>query len=206
MRRYPVWVGKSSYVSHIRTSELLQKTKLISKLRHLLLTGLLLVLCSSGKVAQEGSAADEYTLKALFVYNFTKHIDWPTSASMGNRFLICVTGKSEIKEKLQATLKGRKILDKPIEIKEITRPEEAEGAQILYICRGRIETAQSYIDHLFDKPLLIITEDRNMIQKGSCINLIQKDGKLRFELSETNLRNKGLRVSNQLSGLAVVIK
>jgi hypothetical protein len=166
----------------------------------------MLIVLSSGKKAQEGSVADEYTLKALFVYNFTKHIDWPPSVSATNRFVICVTGKSEIKEKLQATLKGRRILDKTVEIKEISKPEEAEGAQILYISKGRMETAQPFIDDLCNKPVVIITEDRNMIQKGSCINLIQKDGKLRFELSETNLRNKGIRVSNQLSGLALVTK
>lgn len=180
--------------------------KLFPALRHLLLTGAALIVFSSGKVAQDGSVADEYTLKALFVYNFTKHIDWPPSTTTGSRFLICVTGKSEIKEKLQSTLKGRRILDKPVEIKEISRPEEADGAQIVYISKGRGENAQLFIDDLYNKSVLIITEEKNMIQKGSCINLIQKDGKLRFELSETNLRNKGLRVSNQLSGLAVVIK
>lgn len=166
----------------------------------------MLVVLSSGKIAQEGSVADEYTLKALFVYNFTKHIDWPPSSPFSNRFLICIAGKSDIKEKLQATLKGRKILDKPVEVKEISRPEEADAAQIIYISKGRLETVQSYIDAFRNKPVLIITEDRNMIQKGSCINLIQIDGKLRFELSEVHLRNKGLRVSNQLTELAIGTK
>lgn len=176
------------------------------KCLHTLLVSVCAFFLMAGKTTQNDQQHEEYTTKALFIYHFTRHIEWPAPASMNNRFLICIHGKSEIRETLQEALKGRKIMNMPVEIRDVSKPEEAAGAQLIYISRGRAETAQVFIDDYYDKPVLILTEDRHMIQKGSCINLLEKDSRLRFELSENNIRKKGLKVSSQLSRLAILIR
>jgi len=55
---------------------------------------------------------NESTLKALFVYNFTKHIDWNSINTSNNKFNIVITGKSEVTKSLISILKNRKIQDK----------------------------------------------------------------------------------------------
>ncbi|CAN5451027.1 hypothetical protein BH11BAC2_BH11BAC2_00770 [soil metagenome] len=149
---------------------------------------------------------DEYTVKALFVYNFIKHIEWPAPKNQSSTFTISVLGNSEVTGKLEALLKGRKIFDKTFEIRVCNNLDETANSQIIYISKSQSEKISSLLEKLSGKGVLIIAEDRNMAARGACINIIQSNNHMRFELNESALKKEGLKISNQLLELATVVK
>lgn len=169
----------------------------------ILLVALVLLCSNAPRPTQENDSTSESTVKALFIYNFTKHIEWPASVMSGPRFIIGTYGENEVKDKLAIVMKGRKVFDKPVEIKQITGTEDIPGVQILYIGKSQSASIDKIIQQFGDKGILIVTEEKSSVNKGSGINLVRKGENLRFEINETALKKAGLKVSNQLIGLAI---
>ena len=167
---------------------------------------MLLPIQNSAVIAIQGTEQDETTLKALFIYNFTKHIEWPESKSSASKFSIVIYGRSGITEKLSALLKNRKIRDKAIEIIESTNKEIVAKASIVFIPQGKIGKVIELENSLESKGILYISEETKMPVKGSCINLTLKNDKMKFELNESSLKREGLKVSNQLIELSIASK
>jgi hypothetical protein len=156
--------------------------------------------------AQDGTAQDVNTVKALFLYNFTKHIEWPVQKLSEPRFNIIVFGKSPVTSRLSDLLKGRKILDKNVEIKETSNIDEVNNVYILFITKGNTDKLPLLIEKFSGKSVLIITEEKKMPAKGVHINIFEKDNHLRFELNDIVIKRDGLKVSNQLYELANVAR
>jgi hypothetical protein len=146
--------------------------------------------------------SNESTLKALFVYNFTKHIDWSSINTPNNKFVIVVIGKTDVTNSLISILKNRKIQEKSIEIIESNSFEDINRAQILFVTKGLAKKLDFNIEKLAGKGILIITDENKIISQLSCINIIETQGKLSFEINETNIRKSGIKISSQLRELA----
>lgn len=172
------------------------------KITDVLMTLIMSFFCSA---YQGQDVADEYTVKGIFIYNFTKYIDW-TSAKNNTTFVIAVFGESEITKSLKQIALTKKVNNKNIEIKRIGNIEQAKDCQIVFIPRSKNGMLQETIDKLGAKGILIVTEDKDMALKGSCINIISIDGKIKFELNENAVRRDGLKIASQLEALAILIK
>lgn len=176
------------------------KIKQVKRAAYVLLT--LLILCSAGTAGPENNGSDESTIKALFLYNFTKQIEWPSATLLKPTFIISIYGESPVKEKLQGVMKGRKVFDKAVEIKVIANDAEIEDCHMLFLPKSQSGKLMKIVEQYADKGILIITEEKGIIGKGSGINIIEKDEHLRFEINEAALKKQGLKISNQLYNLA----
>lgn len=148
---------------------------------------------------------DEFSLKALFIYNFTRHIEWPYKQNDDETFLISIVGNTPLTKKLTALVAGKKIQNKSVVVAE-SNSNECAGSDIIYICRENNNRLQEIVNIYGGKGVLIISEDRNLTKKGSCINIIRDKDHMKFEISESNMRREKLKVSNQLYELAVQIR
>ena len=161
----------------------------------------IILLCSF----QGTNVTDEYTIKGMFIYNFTKYIDW-SGSKQGSNFVIAVLGHSEIEQSLQQIAANKKVNNKNIEIRMISNPAEATDCQIIFISRSSNNMLRETIEKLGSKGILIVTEDKDMALKGATINIINVDGKFKFELNETAARRDGLKIATQLEALAIHVK
>lgn len=150
---------------------------------------------------QKGDISNEFTLKALFIYNFTKHVDW-SNTNTNDKFKIVIAGKSDITKCLESILQNRKIQNKSIEIIESISEENIQNAQILFVTKGNTKTLKLNLEKLAGKGVLIVTEDYQINTQISCINIIEYHGRMSFELNEINIHKLGLKISNQLKELA----
>ncbi len=180
---------------------MLKITTSILKIRLLLLALFLpmaIMVCSF----QEGKIQDVNVVKSLFIYNFTKHIEWPDQKINSSKFRIAIFGNPAISAKLTAILKDRKIIDKPVEIYDITTIEESFNANLLFIANGQGDKLNTMLDKCNGKSILIITEEKRLNSHGGSINIYERDSHIRFELNEMNIKKEGFKVSNQLYELA----
>jgi len=148
--------------------------------------------------------AQNYKFHSVFIYNFTKYIQWPSSYQNGN-FVIAVLGKSEVTDNLIKMSAVKTVGTQKIEVKEINDNSLASKCHILFIPNNKSNTIDEVLAAFSSKPTLIITEKVGLAKKGSGINFVLQGGKWRFELNKTALETSNLKVSGELSKLAIVI-
>ncbi|MFN0190059.1 MAG: YfiR family protein [Bacteroidia bacterium] len=161
-----------------------------------------LVCCSAIPMSNALEPNNESTIKALFIYNFTKQIEWPSSNLSKPTFQICVLNDTEIADKLNEIVKGRKFLDKNFEVKNISKINEAISSQILFIPKSKWKKIESEITNLPNEGLLIITDEKTIPNTYSSINLVEKNEQMRFEINQNTTKKQNLKISNSLIKLA----
>ena len=142
-----------------------------------------------------------YKVQAVFLYNFTKYINWPQS---GTTMVIGVMGNSGVVTELNTTLKDKKTGDKAFEIKQLLTTTEAAKCNIVYLPSGRSKELKDLISAVKGKGVLIVSEE-DLAGQGAGISFLQVEEKLRFKINAKVLKEAGFQVSSALLGLAIVI-
>ncbi|MDX1628835.1 MAG: YfiR family protein [Fulvivirga sp.] len=148
--------------------------------------------------------AQNYQLHAVYIYQFTKYIKWP-DAQMEGDFVIGVLGETPALEHLQKMADVKKAGNRDIVIRKFGDVSEVEPTHILFVGKEVIDSVSSVLKHIGGKHTLLITEEEGFGLAGSNINFVERDGRLVFELNRDAMRREGLKVSNELAKLAIVI-
>lgn len=145
-------------------------------------------------------------VKASFIYNFTKYIDWPDKYKEGN-FVIGILGTSSFYNDLTTLLSTKTVGSQTFEIKSFTNAESLSGTvHILFVPAENSSLLPDVIKKLKGKSTLIITEKPGLAKMGSMINFVVENNKQRFELNKVNIQKYGLTVSTNLMALAIQVE
>lgn len=145
-------------------------------------------------------------IKATFIYNFTKYIDWPDKYKEGN-FVIGVLGTTSFYNDLTALLSTKTVGAQKFEIKSFSNPESVTGiCHILFIPAANSAQLPDVLKKMKGKSTLIVTEKSGMAKQGSGINFVIENNKQRFELNKTNIEKYNMKVSSTLASLAIAIE
>ncbi len=145
-------------------------------------------------------------IKAVFLYNFTKYIDWPDKYKEGN-FVIGVLGTSPFYNDLSTLIHNKKVGSQEFEIKSFTTTTSVSGlCHILFIPAENSAQLPEVLKKMKGKSTLIVTEKLGLAKQGSAINFIIENNKQRFELNKNNIEKYNLKVSSTLEALAIKIE
>jgi hypothetical protein len=137
---------------------------------------------------------------ALFVFNFTKYIDWPDDGFQ--EFSIGVFGDQTALTEFQKQAFYKKYGQLGIKVKLCSKPSDTRDCQLVYVSKSYMAKSKSIIAFIGDKPILIITEGEGQTKaSGAHISIFQqndKSNKTSFEISNKNIENSNLKVSSQL--------
>jgi hypothetical protein len=144
-------------------------------------------------------------LKAVFIYNFTKYIEWPADYQSGE-FTIGILGTSDaLFSELVKMSKVRKVSNQSFSIQSFKNISDVQSPHILYIPQGSDMNLSKAVGKLKGKSTLIVTEKPGLAKQGSAINFIFEGNKQKFELNKTNIENHNLKVASTLEKLAVMV-
>jgi len=146
----------------------------------------------------------DYKLYKVYIYNFTKYIQWPTDKQSGD-FIIGVVGKSAMLEELQSIAASRTVGSQKIVIKEFSNATDVDNCHVVFIPSNKSNLLGELSTKFGNKPVLIITEKTGLGKQGSNINFVLIDGKLKYELNKEAIEKTGLKVSTELTKLAIMI-
>ena len=170
------------------------------------------VLCIIAIETVQSQNLEEYRVKAAFVYNFTKLIQWPQTAfdSEGDNFKIAVFGNEHLKEGFQ-TIDGKISTGRILSIQYID-PEANDykktlaESQIVFISRHTsLEQVLQILSNIGDRPILTIGEGKNFSRAGGIIQFFTRDDHLYFEVNIKRAEAHQLKFSSRLLKLAVII-
>jgi hypothetical protein len=151
--------------------------------------------------AQERSIQE---IHSMMVYNFMKYVNWPPASNSGD-FVIGVLGESKVHETLNKWYGTKSKGSQKIVIKKFSSTEEIVDCHVLYIGKSKSGGFDEVQSKLAGKSTLVITDRSGMGKKGSGINFKTVNGKLKFELNQEAISSANLKVSSQLTGMAILI-
>jgi hypothetical protein len=154
----------------------------------------------AGGLLQAGPS--EYQVKALFLYNFTKYVDWPGSAfaASNSPLVIGVYGNSDILSPLQQAVIGKSINNHIITVKTISGVSDVGGCAIVFVSASA--NASSIINRAGSSPILTVGEDEEFIDNGGIINFVLREGKVRIDVNLRMARRANLSISSSLLSIA----
>lgn len=148
--------------------------------------------------------SQDYRIHSVFIYNFTKYIQWPSNEQNGD-FIIGVLGNSPMVASLEKLAAERKIGTRSMVIKKFASVDQISKCHMLFIPDKNSNDLDAAIAKISSQSTLIMTERNGLGMKGSGINFITVDGKQKFELNKAATEKAQLKVSTELTSLAIVI-
>jgi hypothetical protein len=151
---------------------------------------------------QAETLSSENSLKAAFIFNFAKYVEWPENAFKGKaEFCIATLGRSSLSMEL-AALGGKSVNGRNIVFRRVRSPEEAAHCQILFISRSELAKLAGILDILREVPVLTVSDYGDFCTKGGMLSLVAERGKIVFDVNIQETQRAGLKPSSQVLKLA----
>lgn len=145
-------------------------------------------------------SAQNEKFKALFIYNFTNYIEWPSSDQKS--FVIAVLGDSPIISELTAISKIKKVGNLTIDVVQINSTSEIGNANIVFVPSSKKKALLEVSQTSAGKSVLIITDEAN---GNFGINFVELGPKQSFQISRTNIESHHLKVNSTLIALGTAV-
>jgi len=163
------------------------------------LSGLLFLAATPG-LAQTPRPS-EYQLKAAFLYNFAKFIDWPSDDS--STFVIGILGDNPFGKSLEQVVAGKQINGHTISVQFFQTAAEATRCQILFISNSESKHFTEIIKNLKGSAVLTVSENDRFIESGGMVDFVKEDSRIRFQINDDAAKAVRLKISSKLLSLAV---
>ena len=150
------------------------------------------------------ASGQQSMFKALFMFNFAKYIEWPSSSNQSN-FIIGVYGNDDIVPELKKLAAARKINNKSIVVKTVKSPTEVANAHIFYVPDSKSANIADVTSFFSGKPTLIVTDKDGLCKKGAGINYVMQSGKMKFEVNKANITSHKMNVDPKLISLGIEV-
>jgi hypothetical protein len=170
--------------------------------------GLTFFLFASPEASAQEDKPTEYRVKAVYIYNFGKFVQWPAGTALEgaeNGFPICVLGPDPFGSTLDEIVKGESIEGQPLVTRRIDRVESTDGCRILFISAMPKERLIMTLQTLQSKPVLTVSDMPDFCNRGGMIQFVMQADKVRFEVNLPPAEKAGLTLSSQLLKVATSV-
>lgn len=159
------------------------------------------------RVMAQESGPTEYQLKAAFLFNFAKFIDWPPSsfASPQAPFSICIFGNDPFGQAIDSTLKGQFIRGRSVTIQRVRDASQLRHCQMAFIGASEQLRLQEILQIVRGASVLLVGESSGFAEDGGAIQFQIEDKRVRFSINPEAAERAGLRVSSKLLSLATIV-
>ena len=166
----------------------------------------ILVLSQSAAVPADQSEEAGARIKAIYIYNFTKYIEWPDNYKEGN-FVIGVFGNNApLMSELTKMAASKMVGSQKLEIRSISNPADAAQCHIIYILSDNSAVLADVMSKVKNHSTLIVTDKPGLAKLGAGINFAGVENKQKIELNRANIEKYKLQVASTLVDLSVQVK
>jgi hypothetical protein len=168
----------------------------------------LLYLMRAFAAGADGAVSHEYEIKAAFLFNFTRFIEWPsqTFADATSPIVIGVIGTDPFGAALANIVQGRHVNGRAIVAREVTSAEDARATHLLFVGLTKDEDIARLLRAVSGYPVATVGESAAFTARGGAITLVLQGDKVRFEINAAAAAQAHVRVSAQLEKLATVVR
>jgi hypothetical protein len=139
---------------------------------------------------------------SVFIYNFAINGQWPDSES---EFTIGVLEQPALARELSAVSAEKTVGSQKIKVVQFSNSSKVQNCNILFIPAAKSNSLSDISGKLSGSPTLIVTEKHGLAKSGSGINFVIVDGKLRFEVNNSAIEKRGIKLSNKIKSLGIAV-
>lgn len=153
------------------------------------------------------AAPTEYELKAAFIFQIARFVEWPssnTAVNAGEPLRLCVLGGNSFGAAL-STISGKPIGERKMEVSLLDMDADTRECAILFIAAPAEKHLERVIALSRGSGMLTIGDTQGFAARGVIVNFFPEDGKIRFEINPAASRRAGLKISSQLLKLARIV-
>jgi hypothetical protein len=161
---------------------------------------------SHGRVAR-GEDYGEYEVKAAFLLNFARLVQWPATAfhDAEEPILLGVLGRDPFDGALQSLVEGRKAGPRTIHVKHITNVRDVATCHMVFVSAPETAPIPEILAAARGVSVLLIGDAHDFARKGGAINFYSDEGKVRFAINRQAAEGAGLKISSRMLRLAKLV-
>jgi hypothetical protein len=149
----------------------------------------------------------EYQVKAVFLFNFSRFVEWPESAfgDPKSPFVVGVFGFDPFGADLDEAVRGESVHGHPIVVRRVRNAGEAAGCQILFIHHSERERLQEVLAAVDKRSVLTVSDMENGAKLGVMIRFVTQSGRIRMRINPEAARAAQLTISSNLLRSAEIV-
>jgi hypothetical protein len=161
-----------------------------------------------GARVEAQTPTSESEVKAMFVYNFLKFVEWPVYASVDAKdpFIVLIIGEGATADATERFLESKTIGERPLIVRRIRWDESLAGVRAAFVVERDAKKLHRILDAAAAAGVLTIGEGEGFTTSGGVIGLLVEDRKVRFDVDTAAAQTAGLRVSSKLLALTRVVR
>lgn len=146
----------------------------------------------------------ESRIKAAFLYKFGGFIEWPAGSFPGPdaSFVIGVLGDDAVAAELEELAAGRAMQERRLVVRRLREGEPLEGVQMLFVGDAQNARLAGIAVANEGRPVLIVSESESATTRGSMINFVREEDKIRFDIAPDAAERRHIRISARLLTVA----
>lgn len=169
-----------------------------------------LLVCSAIALAVPtlGQSVDESEVKAAYLYNFTKFVEWPSAmfANSNEPFVICVLGEEHTSDVLEQSIQGKKANGRSIRMRRPHSLQEFKSCHVLFVGFSDKDRTAKVLHDLRGSSVLTVGQSEDFLPLGGMINMNRHDRNIELEIDPEIPGMVGLKVSSRLLVVARIVK
>jgi hypothetical protein len=149
----------------------------------------------------------EYQLKAAFLFNFAKFIDWPSTsfASPQSPFAICILGADPFGSAMDEVLHGKVVGGRTVIVERTKDLPSARHCQMVFVSSSERQRVPEILGGLKGANALVVGETEGFAAAGGTVQFTLEENHVRFAINTDAAERAGLKVSSKLLSLARVV-
>jgi YfiR/HmsC-like len=169
---------------------------------------LMILLTTALYARAEGPGFDEYQVKAAFLYNFAKFVEWPagTFAKADDPIGICIAGRNPFGSMLDDMVRGKKIEERAVEVRRLAEAPRPGKCQILFIGASEAKRIPALLEALKDGGVLTVGESDSFTGLGGIIAFLLEGQRVSIQVDLERLERSHLHIRSKLLSLARIVK
>lgn len=179
--------------------------------RNLLMAAVLMIALSLLSMSARGAEETEnleQRVKAAFLYQFAGYVEWPPKAfaQPGTPVTIAVLGADALAAELSQVVTGRTVGGRAVVVKRVRPGESLAGVHVLFIGQAESERLAQLAQAAQPRAILTVTETEGALARGSMINFVLVERRVRFEIALDSAEKGGLKLSSRLLAVAQQVR
>ncbi len=147
----------------------------------------------------------EHQVKAAFLYNFAKFVEWPPARfeSALTPFVIGILGEDPFGADLDQTIKGKTVEGRPILVVRLRSDGPIPPCHLIFVSNSEQKRLRTVLDSLKNTGTLTVGESDRFCPAGGMIGFKMASNKVRFEINSFASQKEGLKISSKLMTVAL---
>ena len=164
----------------------------------------LMLLLAAGAEADDAASTLEYPVKAAFLYEFARFVEWPDVGATPGPLSIGVLGDDPFGEALDRAVSAKKVGGRALAIRRFRQLEELTPCAILFVANSEVGRLDAILNKTAGWPTLIVGESDGFTGGGGMVRFFVDGNRVRFEVNLRAAETAGLRLSSRMLAVASV--